>query len=70
MINLFYSHCIFLYGCIGCDPSGCAFSGVPRLVTSARSGFLSGMNCRYFVLLFFYGGRTPRSKESACLMNN
>jgi len=44
---------MFVYGCIGCDPSGRAASGGPRLTTSARSGFLSGMNCRGFVLLSF-----------------
>ena len=53
MIHLFSSHCMFVYGCIGCDPSGRAVSGGPRLMTSARSGFLSGMNCRDFVLLSF-----------------
>jgi hypothetical protein len=53
MINPFCSHCMFVYSCIGCDPSGRAFSGVPRLMTSAHFEFLSGMNCRDFVLLSF-----------------
>jgi len=44
---------MFVYGCIRCEPSCRAVSGVPGLMTSARSGFLSGMNCRDFVLLSF-----------------
>ena len=44
---------MFVYLCIGCDPSGRAVSGVPRLMTSARSGILSGMICRDIVLLSF-----------------
>jgi hypothetical protein len=53
MINLFCSLCIFLYGYIGCDVSGRAFSGVPSLTTSLRFGFLFALNFREFVLLSF-----------------